>query len=665
MWTRRRIAALLVGLAVTVSTAAVVLIASAPPASGLLPFRSYNDLASYLGGARGSYGGTPMNAVFGPVFSSPTMAAPNAGGTSSPSAPGYSSTNVQVAGVDELDLVKTDGTYLYVASGNEVVTLLAYPATDLHVVDRIVLANLSVTPALDSWASVAGLFLARHHLVVVANAGGGYGGPVPLPVAEVSGSNGVTGSLLLAPARVAVLLFDVSNPAAPALEHSLFVTGWASTGRMVGTTAYLVASQWITEVNGTYVLPQTCTDGVCQDLAPSRIYRDPQSVDAWDYTNLLAVNATTGASEAMSIITGGSSLLYMSPTAMYLAFFKWQVSSAGPVTPLMPVRIGATWTTIYKLRADGLDIAAVASADVPGSLLNQYSMDEWHGYLRVATTVRGFSGNMTTVRNDVYVFDGAMDLVGSVTGLAPGESIFAVRFLEDQAYVVTFRKIDPLFVIDLPDPASPQVSGFLEMPGFSEYLYPLDAGHLIGVGKDAIPAVEGNWSWYQGLKLSLYDVTNGSSPAELSNVTLGDRGTDSEVLRDPHAFLYVPGAQLVVLPVDLAIVNESQYPYGVPSWAWGDVVWQGAYVYRVNQTTGFQYVGRIAHGNGTVNSTYGWYDSPIRIRRSLYVGDVLYTISETEVLASSFSDLSEIGSVVYASATPVCPGCYPMPIVVA
>ncbi len=662
MWTRRQIAALLAVFAVTVSTAAVVLIATAPAASGLLAFRSYEDLTAYLSGARGVYGSTPSNAMLAPVFSSPTRGAPNAGGATG-GTPGYSSTNVQVAGVDELDMVKTDGTYLYVASTNEVVVFLAYPAKDLHVVHRIVLANLSLAPALDSSTQVTGLFLTGDRLVVVANQPALYG---PMPADSFTGPNGLAAPLLVQPNRVAVLLFDVSRPADPILDHSVVITGYASTGRLVGGTAYLVATQWIMEVNGTYAHPGLCADGTCRDLSPDQIYRDPQSVDAWDYTNLLAVNVTSGASSAMSVVTGGSSLLYMSPTAMYLAFYKWQMAVQGPVTTLMPVRIASSWTTIYKLRAEGLDIAAVGSADVPGSLLNQYSMDEWRGYLRVATTVRDFGGNVSTVRNDVYVFDGAMELVGSVKGLAPGESIFATRFLEDKAYVVTFRQIDPLFVIDLTDPTSPRVSGFLEMPGFSDYLYPLDGNHLLGVGKDAIPAADGNWSWYQGLKLSLYDVANASSPSELSNVTIGDRGTDSEVLRDPHAFLYVPGAQLVVLPVDLAIINGSSYPYGVPSWAWGEVVWQGAYVYRVNETTGFQYVGRIAHGNGTVNATYGWYDSPFQIRRSLYIGEVLYTVSETEVLASSLADLSEVGSVVYATPSSVCPYCYtPGPIVVA
>lgn len=664
MWTRRQIAVVLATVTVILSTATLVFVASQPAAAGLVPFGSYSELSTYLTNARGSYDNGRLATGYGPMFGSPVSAAPNAGGAAAPTAPAYSGTNVQVAGVDELDMVKTDGAYLYVASGNQTVIFQAYPATDLHVVSRITLANLSVSPAFTSWDRVAGLFLQGSTLVVVADSAGYYGGPVPLAAPGLGTAVGGTYPIVAAPERSSVLLFDVSDPASPVLEHDVAITGTASTGRMVGSTVYLVATQYIAESNGTYARPRVCADGTCTDLPADQVYRDPQSVDAWDYTNLLAVNVTAGKSSAMAIVTGGMSLLYMSPTAMYLAFYKWQLSPEGVAGPLMPARIGGSWTTIYKLRADGLEIRAVGSGDVPGSVRDQYSLDEWQGYLRVATTVRDFSGNATSIRNDVYVFDGAMERVGSVTGIAPGESIYAVRFVEDRAYVVTFRQIDPLFVIDLSDPTSPHVDGFVEMPGFSEYLYPIDAGHLIGVGKDAT-ATEAEFAWYEGLKISLYNVTDASAPAETANVSIGDRGTGSAVLQDPHAFLYVPGARLLVIPVDLAIVNQSAYPYGVPPWAWGDVVWQGAYVYRVNESSGFEYVGRVAHGNGTVNATYGWYGSPTQILRSLYIGDVLYTISETEVLASSLADLSTIQSVVYATPSSVCPYCYPVPIVVA
>ena len=659
MWTRRQIAVLLAASVVIISGVTIVIVANSPPGSGLLPFRNYGDLSSFLDGARTAAPGGSMLGGFRSNPAMPVFAGPAAGGTGTPS---YSSTNIQVAGVDELDMVKTDGTYLYVASQNEVDIFLAYPATDLHVVTRLALSNLTGNSTLAGSLQATGLFLNGHHLLAVANAAASYYGlRQPMLATPVATGGVVAMPLLVAPEKTYLFLFDVTDAANPVLQHTLTLTGATFTGRMVGPIAYLIATQWIQQVNGSYVLPEMCVDGACRTLAPYQIYHDPQSFDAWDYTNLLAVDVRTGDSQPTSIVTGGYSVLYMSPTSLYLAFFKWSMPAWGSGIATSPTTMGTSWTTVYKLRADGLDVTTVASGDVPGSLLNQYSMDEWHGYLRVATTVRDFSGNQSSVRNDVYVFDGTMNRVGSVVGMAPGESIFAVRFLEDKAYVVTFRKIDPLFVIDLSDPTAPRVSGFLEMPGFSEYLYPLDAAHLIGVGKDAIPAIEGNWSWYQGLKLSLYDVTNATSPTETAKVTIGDRGTQSEVLNDPHAFLYVPERQLVVLPVDLAILNASQYPDGIPSWAWGDIVWQGAYVYRVNESSGFQYVGRVAHGNGTVNRTYGWYSSPTQIRRSLYIGDTLYTISATEVLASSLVDLSTVASVVYATP-PTCPYCGPVPL---
>lgn len=662
MWARKHFALLLVLASVTATATAAVLVATAPPTTGLVPFQSYAELKSYVDGARSSEGSTAANAgLIGGPASSPTPS-PVMGPAPGSSGPSYSGTNVQVAGVDELDMVKTDGAYLYIASQGTVAVILAYPASDLHVVSRISLGNLT-EPLIGTNATYAvGLFLDGSQLLVVGEAFSYredmYGGPVPIgaPIAAPAAI-----AMPVAPSQTFGFLFDVSNPAAPVLEHTATISGTVSTGRLVGSTAYLVATAWIMDVNGTYAPPRLCVDGTCRDLTPDEIYRDPQSVDAWDYTNILAMDLVSGAAKPISVITGGLSTLYMSPSAMYLAFYKWAVSPMA-TTGMMPAAVDPGWTTIYKLGASGLDVTPVASANVAGSLLNQYSMDESGGMLRVATTVRSWTsdGDTSSTYSNIYVFDGSLALLGAVKNLSPGESIFAVRFLGDRAYVVTFRRIDPLYVVDLSDPTSPRVSGYLEMPGFSSYLYPLDAGHLLGVGKDALPA-EGNWSWYQGLKVSLYDVTDGSRPNETANVTIGDRGTQSEVLNDPHAFLYIPDRQLVVLPVDLAIVDPSQYPGGVPAYAWGSIVWEGAYLYRVNETTGFTYVGRIAHDNGTVNATCGWYGSPKEILRSVYIGGVLYTISNSEVLASSLADLSEIASVVYGPAPYAGYGC-PVPL---
>lgn len=649
MWARRELLVITAIVSLTLAGSAAVFVASSSPSSGLLPFHDYSELSTFLTGARSSvqttWGGGlfagPATPARGTMMGAPGATAPTTG------APSYSGTNVQVAGVDELDMVKTDGTYLYLASSSAVEILLAYPATSMHIVGQIELANLTndlFGANTTAWAS--GLFLDGSTLVVVAQTSSySYGYYPGGPVATMA----PTAGWYAEPERTVAFLFDVSDPANPVLLHTLSVTGSPSSGRMVNGTVYLVATQWIQELNGTYLLPQVCVDTTCTNLSADQVYHDPQSADSWDYTNILAIDVGTAASRVLSIITGGYTVLYMSPTAMYLAFFKWVATPMAVATPFMPTRVGDGWTTVYKLEATGLDVAAVAAGNVPGSLLSQYSMDEWHGYLRVATTERSFTMSTSTSSNGVYVFDGGMNLVGSIGNLAPGETIFAVRFVDDKAYVVTFRKIDPLFVIDLSDPTAPSVSGFLEMPGFSDYLYPLDAGHLVGLGKDATPAVEGNWSWYQGLKLALYNVTDPTAPAEVANVTIGDRGSDSEALYDPHAFLYIPDRELVVVPVDLAIINASEYPGGVPDYAWGTIVWQGVYLFHVNATTGIQNVGRVSQDNGTINATCGWYGSPNEIRRSLYIGDVLYTISGSKVQANSLADLSLISSVEYAA----------------
>ncbi len=652
MWARKHLALILVFATLGASVTAAVYIASLPPASGLLPFDSYAALNDYMKTVRSAANSTGMwyGNVRGPAGGSVT--APISAG------PDYSGTNVQVAGVDELDPVKTDGTYLYAAFGDRVTVFLAYPATDLHVVAHIALGNLTTPVTGSDSVSAVGLFLDGSTLLVVADAyapvasGGGIsvGGGAPNIVTPIRG-------LWLSPQLTLAFRFDVSDPTAPVLEQTVAISGSTFTGRMVGSVAYLVTNSPILEVNGTYEPPVLCEAGVCCAVSPGAIYHDPESMDAYSYTNLLALDLATGDARPMVLVTGWTSVLYMSPTAIYLAYYKWSVTPQARMAVAIPVGSEGR-TSIYKLEASGLDIVPAASADVAGSLLSQYSMDEWTGMLRVATTSFTYSANGTTESSQLYVFDGSLKLLGSVGGIAPGESIYAVRFLGDHAYLVTYQKIDPLFVVDLSDPSTPTVRGILTMPGFSSYLYPLDPGHLIGVGKDALPTEE-NFSWYQGLKLSLYDVTNATDPRETANVSLGDRGTQSQVLYDPHAFLYVPDRQYIVLPVDLAIIDPSQYPGGVPPYAYGNIVWQGAYVYQVNETTGFTYIGRIAHGNGTVNGAYSWYGSPTEIRRSLYIGDVLYTVSQTEVLASSLADLSEIAHVVYASP-PACVYCGPL-----
>jgi uncharacterized secreted protein with C-terminal beta-propeller domain len=186
---------------------------------------------------------------------------------------------------------------------------------------------------------------------------------------------------------------------------------------------------------------------------------------------------------------------------------------------------------------------------------------------------------------------------------------------------VTFKKVDPLFVIDLQDPSNPKVLGELEIPGYSDYLHPYDENHIIGVGKDAEDA--GSFAWYQGVKIALFDVSDPENPMEISKYVIGARGTDSEALRDHRAFLFSRSKNLLVIPVSLV---ESE------SWGYGGYDWQGAYVFNISLDNGIVFRGGIDHSDSSVS-------------RSLYIDNVLYTISDGLVKMNNLADLSEINEV--------------------
>jgi uncharacterized secreted protein with C-terminal beta-propeller domain len=282
----------------------------------------------------------------------------------------------------------------------------------------------------------------------------------------------------------------------------------------------------------------------------------------------------------------------------------------------------------------------VASGAVPGTVLNQFSMDEYDSYFRVATTTFG-----QATENNVYVLNMSLEVAGSLEGLASGETIYSARFMGERGYLVTFKQIDPLFVIDLSDPYDPEVLGYLKVTGYSDYLHPYDEDHIIGIGKETTDA--GEFAWYQGVKISLFDVTDVSNPVEISKLEIGDRGTDSPVLRDHKAFLFDRARDLLVMPILEASVNVSAYPEGVPSWAYGEPVYQGAYVFNISVDNGLQLKGRVTHieDPAELEEYYYYYYPPFFVVRSLYIDDVLYTISSAKIKMNNLENLDYINEV--------------------
>ncbi len=284
-------------------------------------------------------------------------------------------------------------------------------------------------------------------------------------------------------------------------------------------------------------------------------------------------------------------------------------------------------TVVHKISVADGQIEYKGQGEVPGQVLNQFSMDEYDGYFRVATTSGDVWGS--SPQNNVYVLDGGLNIVGRLEGLAPGERIYSARFMGDRVYLVTFVRVDPLFVIDLADPTSPRVLGELKIPGYSDYLHPYDETHVIGLGKESTETNESGFALYEGVKLALFDVSDPANPVEVSKYTIGDRGTDSFALYDHRAFLFSREKNLLVIPISL--VEGEQW------------TWQGAYVFDLTLESGFVLKGKVAHSDFASPET-AW-DYTNMVSRSLYIGDVLYTISEGQVKMNGLADLAEINSV--------------------
>jgi len=518
----------------------------------------------------------------------------------------YSGTNIQVAGVDEADIVKTDGRYIYLSRLNTVYIIKAYPAEEAKLLTKI---RFDV--------EVNDLFVAGDKLVVFTM---GYsrvfaskaGGVSPMPMISTT----------------TVYFYNISDRVNPVRERTYEAEGGYMATRMIGEYVYVVSQKGAWVYNGVLDLPAYTENGKPYLIPATSIYYYNGTDPHYAYTTVASINAQKPKDPVTSktFLLGSSSTVFCSANYLYL--------TTG----------GYSSTGVHKIKLDNGNIEGIADGSVPGWVLNQFSMDESNNYFRIATTT-GHAWGVSTSKNNVYILDADLKIVGRLEDLAPGEQIYSARFMGDRLYLVTFKKVDPLFVIDLKDPTAPKVLGKLKIPGYSNYLHPYDETHIIGLGKEAIDSEKGNFAWYQGVKLSLFDVSDVANPREVAKLEIGNRGTDSPALSDHKAFLFSREKNLLVIPILEARIDPSIYGGRVQANIYGDYVYQGAYVFQIS-TEGIQLRGRITHlkGDELLKSGY-WFSSEYSVYRCLYIGENLYTISGGMVKINSLSDLSELKAI--------------------
>ncbi|MCP8321104.1 MAG: beta-propeller domain-containing protein [archaeon] len=515
--------------------------------------------------------------------------------------PEYSTTNIQVAGVDEADIVKTDGEYLYVVSGSKIYILRAYPPEQAEILSKI---TLNETYSLE-------IYVNGDRLAVLGNHYQYY-------------------YLLTIPERIStdiipyvnaeesfIKVYDISDRENPVLKRTISLNGTISGSRMIGNYVYTVFNQPATipssnETDFEVNLPKIVANCTVIEVQPSEIsYVDIPNFSYY-FTTIMAVNVQDDAQEPTyePILTGVTSSMYVSLENVYLVVPNtnlWILNVEGEANEE---------TLIYRIKLNEDEIVLEADGSVPGYVLNQFSMDEYNGFFRIATTKWTSIGS----ENDLYVLDMDINIVGELEGLAPEERIYSARFINDRCYLVTFRQIDPFFVIDLGNPTEPKVLGFLEIPGFSGYLHPYDENNIIGVGME-----EGK------VKLSLFDVTNVNAPIEKARFVVQGGWSNTPVLYDHKTFLFDRSKQLLALPVSIS---------------WFDVIsneykgfWQGAYVFNLSLEQGFVLKGNITHQSDAQ------FESNIEVKRILYIENVLYTVSDEKIKMNELEDLSFINEI--------------------
>ncbi len=600
-----------------------------PTAHAMIPFTSYQDLQEFVhaGGCRSP--APSLDNRGGLTTGLATAGSASQSNSASTQSPTHSETNQQVSGVDELDTVKNDGQYIYTITNNTVAIVQAYPATDATLVSKVTVNGI-----------LQGIFVVGNKLVIASEIPGfpypyfGGGANVPsLGIGAPQPSNIATIYPIQFSGTTSLFVFDISNHAYPLMTTRIEVNGTLAGARLIGSYVYLVATQPV-YCYGEILLPEHIVNGQAVKATPAQVYHSDIVDQGYSFTTIIGFDTTQSDPNpsAKIYLIGTTSTIYVSLHDIYLTQPVWSQSQQ---------------TIVHRVSIDGLAITYQATGAVPGHILNQFSMDEYNGYLRIATTnCCSQSGGpmplasvpVSQQETNVYVLDKSLHITGKLEGLSPGEQIYSARFMGDKAYLVTFKRTDPLFVIGLQDPAKLTVLGQLNVTGVSDYLQPYDGTHLIGIGQSGTDVAWENAVRFTGLKISLFNVTDPKQPTETSRYLIGGPGTSSPAINDHKAVLFDKTINLLVIPVEI-----TAQPQNSTYWYSYQPIWQGAYIFNITPDKGIVFRGGITQlQNGQLPT---WQNNNLFITRTLYIGNVLYTISNNMVQMNSLTDLSKLGSV--------------------
>ncbi|MHB1483870.1 MAG: beta-propeller domain-containing protein [Saccharofermentanales bacterium] len=682
----------------------------------------------------------------------------------------YSKTNLQVEGVDEADIVKTDGKFLYIIANGRFIIVDANDPANMKIVSQIQYLYVD-EPARNTVTPVEMLLDEANNRITLISYS--YDDRMTKAILTQTANDSSGSKAALMPEynygfqNVLAQVIDLKDITKPAIVREFLQEGSYISSRRIDEYVYLVTNKYVytyAEITDkSYYIPATKDSQAGNEWALLPV--DSISIVPNQYDNsflvLSSVNTldVNSATQTKAILGAGQNI-YASPTGIYIASTRYTYESVsgvasvktddtvtgGSVTndgtatasvagtetsksgetavdsvtgtapdavtgsatdPVKGSESGATetgttgttgtgsvtatdlpatiststtadtkvepvtgdafkiyeapvykmFTDIYRFEINKGAITEKGTGVVPGYILNQFSMDENNGYFRIATTSGdSWRSDEYTSMNNIYVLDNNLKITGKIEGLASRETIKSVRFLGNKAYLVTFRTVDPLFVIDLTDPAKPAVKGELKIPGYSEYLHPVSDTIVLGFGKDAFE--ENDMAYYLGFKVSVFDVSDVANPKEISTMIIGDRGTYSELSTNHKALLYSKEKNVIGFPITIytvpASMKSDKHSYGYPTFT-------GFIVLGLTADNKLFEKGRIAHYDLQIPAGYptdytqkteDWSEFEslyqneylYRVNRGMFIGDTIFTVSNAFVKSNSLIDFKSTGS---------------------
>lgn len=589
---------------------------------------------------------------------------PNASG-SSPSEggePGQSSgTNNQVAGVDEADFVKNVGKYVYILANGHLRIIEAWPAENARQLSKLAIEGTPLK-----------LFVEGGRALIYSSTGKG-------SYDECTYGYGCQFTGTGMPTKITVV--DVSEPSAPSLVRELWLSSGFVAARRIGDAVYTVLSQAgprfpgistyprygsgcvndvfeaaaevgryeLLRAENTRIIRQTpLTDviptikesvhvGVASGVATRMLTSCDQGfrsalLDGSQLTSVLALRISDQAAPTTATIVSSPGAVYASSSSLYLTVPHARADRGW--YEALPDVSEASAVHKFALSPQTAAVRYVGSGLVEGHVLSQFAMDEREGFLRIATS----TGRVPNpkVHSTLAVLEQQGDRlveVGRVGDIAPKEDIRSVRFDGPRAYIVTFKKTDPLYVFDLANPKSPKILGELKIPGFSTYMHMMDENHLLTIGYDAED--KGSFAWFTGILLQIFDVSDPTNPKLAHKEVIGTRGSSSEALTNHLAFTYFAPKKLLALPMTICEDSNGGGSYGT------NMTFSGLLAYEVTTATGFTRLGGVPHPIASGIDCHNWWtNATSQVKRSIVMDDVVLSISEQLIKLNRLGDLS-------------------------